>query len=335
VGEHVLYWNTIPERSFDPGDARSFQRLESFSLREGEVLTLDLRAPNFAHLVGQVLTGSKPASEADVFLRSLVESGETCHARTDMEGRFSIDSIRAGGYEAVITVQSAIAPFVERVELANGAFVRRDFMVHGGRIQGVVTGSDGNPIVGASIQLADANSGRSQPSPIRAQANTLAPRWNPTDGALEFILARAPIRSLTTDTSGRYEIECLPPGTYQVIVVQERFACATSDMIAITSDEDVAERTSVLDPAAQIMVTVRSRTNETPLRGRGVTITKAEDVSQRQRTDRNGVARFGSLASGDYMISLEEGSGELNKRVVASRTITVTAGQVAEVMFDD
>ncbi len=169
------------------------------AIADGETVVVDFDESARVRLSGRVLRGTGPLSGASLIFVPVGSAMEALDgfrsARADAAGHYEIDLDQSGAYR-VFVGSEAQGPIgggaVVEIVVPSGPSPTTDIVLRGGGVAGTVHDEEGRPLAGASV-LAQANGG----SPDRLAG---------------------PRGAATTDGSGRYRVEGLEAGSYDMSV---------------------------------------------------------------------------------------------------------------------
>jgi len=210
---------------------------------------------------------------------------------TDPQGRYAIEGVPPGLWR----IQASGVGWVSlgqldaradewdprRIEVLDGVEVEHDILVEpAARLEGRVLDPTGVGLAGARVEVRDRD--------VRA-----GNEWDPPDG-------------VTTDESGRYSIESLPPDADVALVASAPgHGAVTSPVLRTVAGSTTLDLT--LTAARWLEVRVHSERDDVPLPGAEVSIRRAHLAYLDVRTDGDGRARAGPLREGDALHVSAEG----------------------------
>ena len=227
-------------------------------------------------------------------------------AKTDAEGRYSIQGLEARDYRVTATA-AGFGPQERRYVAAGSTGVDFDLMV-GGRLLGMVTDESGAPIADADVRVF-----------LETDTKDLI------DVIMEKTLP--PLDRVKTDASGAYAFDTLGGETYYRLVFNgDGFQPEAREKIVVTPGEqsrvDVslergyAIRGIVYDPLGQPLEGARCRVNEVGVQPEGPPIDFSDDTIV---TDANGEFVFSTLREVNHRLVVGH---DLYSTYVATRVQT-------------
>ncbi len=212
----------------------------------------------------------------------------------DPAGYFLFDDIEPGSYmleaRAKGWADARSEPFTITREAADQTPQLRIEMGMGGTLRGRVFDHITDPAAGASVSL---NLNNHVETSIGALFGALAPSGER-------------VREVTTDGEGRYKLDLIPPGTYQVAVTHGNSAPKAINDVVIRDDANGgnAEFDVTLPPGAVIAGKALDINQEALAFTKVQVSQKGTGFLEALTTDRDGTFRFENLRAGNYTLTL-------------------------------
>lgn len=294
-------------------------------------------------LYGEIRENGEPLVGADVRLETVGEEefsfpglGVGPRAKTDADGRYELADVDAGEYELVIEHPTRAVPARHAVEVRSGEN-RFDVDLDVAIVRGRVVDEEGVPLAGVLVSAE-----RYQPAGPRRSFVAIAVTDDGSDSGASVSVSHGDERANRAETNaeGYYELRGVPSGTRLVVKARAAdFSPATSEPFEVAPFEersgvDVSLRrgaTLVVEvfsadgsPARNALVNARPRTEEGEPRGEPTI----------QLTNAQGIARFGDLSVGRWLVSAGTiGAGPIDGSV-EPKEIELVGGQEGRLRFD-
>ena len=306
----------------------------------GETYALTLEASPGASLTGRLTEGGEPLAGATLRLVSPDQEGDSLGlamlggggggTQTDPSGAFEFSDETAGSYKLEITHPERAMPAEYEVELFAGEN-RETIDLPLTVVAGKITDSDGQPIVGATVQAQRHEGG--------AQGGRVMMMMTVSDGGGATTITAGGAQSSTaqTDEEGRYELRGVQPEVEIVVEASSpSHRSETSDPFRV---DPGAERNGVdmeLAPAGRIQVvaTRDGRPTGNQLVRASFMGDSEEPVSPEVAVLRNdGKAELTGLQAGPWRIRVT-GFQNPNGEGAPEQTIDVVPGETKEALFE-
>ena len=222
--------------------------------------------------IGGIVSDEDGAPVAEATLR-IEREGDPSYpwaARTDAEGRFHVDTLVPGRFHV-----EAVAPGFARA-LRDGVEPGADLrltLARVTRVNGRVVDPDGRGAAGVTVVIAGSG------------------LW--------------PARQTETDDDGRFELEAIPPGVYEVRAFRDELAAPPRRGLSVEAGQP-AFLTFALAEGAILRGVIRDAVGSRPIANAQVTVsTEALDAAPRATTtDAEGRFRVGGLGSAAVRVSV-------------------------------
>ncbi|MEZ6185149.1 MAG: carboxypeptidase regulatory-like domain-containing protein [Planctomycetota bacterium] len=260
--------------------------LGSFSVRSGETVTREFRCEPEAEvgaLQGVLLQGSEPVAGRMVQARSedgtSVWGGGLLWVNTDEEGRFEHTSVRPGRY---VVSSSGTGEVV--VDVRGGATAQVELRIKQGVIAGRVVDQLGAPLSGARVHL----------RPFDSRDFDLISLQN----------------QVTSDASGGFSIDTLPPGRYVLAATGLGLGSAPAREVTLGDGQSLVDLELRLEPSPEVHLQVLGE-DGAPLQGAEVSFYAGAlaahsamlDLGSTHRTGPGGELLLDELVPGDYVFA--------------------------------
>ncbi len=259
---------------------------------------LDIDFAQGISLSGRALLGEVPVAGGIVWARGKTVSSFG-QARTDAEGKFTIEGLEAAAYEVTLNVFEKGLSYSETVDLTATRDVT--LRVPTMRVAGAVTDAlDRSPVAGVSVTLAS-----------EEEAQQVAGMRFGGYGSL-------------SSEAGRFAISNVAPGTYRLTAKKDGYA-AKQETVVVATGRDVDSINFVLDPTEGVLLQVRLPEGGLPEAvfatvldgaGRGVT-------SGRYPTGEGGRVRLPTVPPGSWDLLIAAPG-----TAVAALTVTAPGGPI-------
>jgi thermitase len=236
------------------------------------------------------ITGSVTNAKDGSLIVSATVSDGTRTTSTDTTGKYTINNVPPGTYQ-VVASKEGYETSSSTVSVLQGATAVANFSLSQIILPGSITGSvtnakDGSPVVGAAV----------------------------SDGT----------RTTSTDTTGKYTINNVPPGTYQVTVSKSGYYSSSSSVTVLAGTTTVANFSlnEIIVPGS-ISGTVTSAKDGSPLVGATVT-----DGTRTATTDATGKYTVSDVPPGTYHVTASK-----EGYVSVTSAVTVVSGGTVMINF--
>jgi protocatechuate 3,4-dioxygenase beta subunit len=265
-----------------------------------------LTIPRGGHISGHVVDASSggPITDFEVgTFRSMAvpfAASNTVHAD---DGSFTLNDVMPGRVEVVASADGYVRGTANGIDVAEGQSienveVRLD---RAARVKGRVTSTDGQPLAGVSVSVADRPVQRPGPRSDRA----------------------------TTDGDGLYELSTVPPGDRNISFNKDGFVAVTKSVAAAAGKESSLDAT--LDTGREVTGRVIDESGQ-PVAAADVRV--EGDSVRPVQTDTDGSFKMAGLRDGKFRIIAHKNGyveGRQDIDTAAQSNVTLTLGRGATV----
>jgi len=209
------------------------------------------------------------------------------YSTSSTSGSFAIDGLPAGTYDVNLSLPGYVSQTVA----------------------GVVVAADGSADLGTISFV-----------PTATIAGTIVsndPNVPANDELVVAMQGQVQVASDTSDASGDFSISGLPPGTYNLEVL-EASSFSVNPAVSVTAGQSISGATILVNPGGIISGTVVDSANSEPIAGISVEASGPNGATLITSTDAQGTYSFGGLATGAYEVYLLLSGSESETSVTVS-----------------
>lgn len=320
-----------------PDDGNEWTDAEIVERLEAQV---QLVAPHRVTLRGTITEGGQPLADATVSLAKaggdpqaamFAGFGGGPEARTDARGRYEIQNVKPGTYNAEVRHASRSMPAVAEVTLGDSGG-KLDLDLDVAILEGRVTGSDGKPIANARVSVERDQGGSSS----RAVRMVIASDGGESDGV---VFGSGPDKQVRTDEDGRFQLRGVRTNTKLVVTASAKgLEDAKSEPLEVAPNEVKRGIDLVLVLAGKLEVSVFS--GGEPATEVIVTAYPEGENGGSDKAKRSipqgGKASFDSLGAGRWVVEARRFTPGLNGTppTPVQQTVEIVANQTATTRID-
>lgn len=183
-------------------------------------------------------------------------------------GQFRLEPMRAGKVDLSVRAPGYVPVQLEDIEVAEGE-TKRGVIVRmrkGGVVRGRVENAEGEPVGGAQVMAAtdkgDPAFARFSRSP-RLEADSFEAEINQEFGAgMMDVASQVGVLgpgTVVSDAEGNFELNGLPPGTYEIVAKHRNYAGAKKATISVPEAGTVEDAVVVLERGGRLLGTISDR----------------------------------------------------------------------------
>ncbi|MCB9831677.1 MAG: carboxypeptidase regulatory-like domain-containing protein [Planctomycetes bacterium] len=274
----------------EDGDDEVHQDVE---LAAGKTVEILLREGRKAILAGRVTSAGRPVANAEIRMgRDEFMAFSPAAARSDDQGRFSIESTQVGAQTLEVRGPGAAISTKVEVELRPGVRSEVEVELPGGAIGGRIRGG-GEPLAGLTI-------GATPDGEAKTRRSVMSFSIGGEDGDVQVLDGSSRVSS---DERGRYLLPFLPDGLYTVAVKGKGYIGQSRAGIEVRDGHLSGDVDFELEPGFDLRVELVAST--TAFFFLSLVSTDDGPLVEERKGGRVGKQSFSGLRSGHYKLSVQ------------------------------